>query len=69
METWKAEVQTTCHGNWGAAGQNLQCSLNDILFNSRYIAQVYVCARDRYVCVCVCVGVVVFLSVLTDGQQ
>jgi hypothetical protein len=33
-------VQSICAGEWGVGGQNLTCSLRDLLFDTYLIAQV-----------------------------
>ena len=33
-------AQLMCGGEWGEGGQNLDCSLRDLLFDTQFIAQV-----------------------------
>jgi len=33
--------QVMCGGEWGVGGQNLDCSLRDLLFDTQFIAQVF----------------------------
>ena len=33
-------LQPICAGEWGVGGQNLPCSLRDLLFDTHFIAQV-----------------------------
>ena len=35
-----ATMGMACHGNWGEGGQNLQCTVKEILLDSYFITQV-----------------------------